>query len=89
MHIMLCAEYNDRMVTFQISDNGVGMEEDVVAKMNSSQWVHENSTHVGIANSIRRLQYSYGEMAQFQVESELGEGTVFTISFPYNLEEEE
>lgn len=42
--------------------------------------------HLGIRNSIRRIEYIYGKSASVTVESELGEGTTFTISIPYELE---
>ncbi len=93
MHIMLSAEYVDGVVTFLVSDDGKGMSAEEVENINSGQFREtegeEGRVHVGLKNSDCRLKAFYGEKACIQVESEMGEGTVFTISFPYNLEVED
>ena len=44
---------------------------------------------MGLRNSIKRLKYFYHDQGTVYVDSTEGEGTVFTICFPYDLEEEE
>lgn len=89
MHIMLTAEYMSGIVSFEISDDGKGMSEAEVERINSGKFSDsEERVYVGLYNSIMRLKYFYGDEATLQVESELNEGTVFTVTFPYNLEDE-
>lgn len=91
MHIMLAAEYEDGMVTFIVSDDGKGMEAEIVESVNSGRILEEESkgerVYVGLRNAYARLRYFYGERAEITVESTPGEGTEFTIRFPYDLEE--
>ena len=47
----------------------------------------QNGSHVGFANSLKRLKYFYGDEADISLSSEEGEGTCITLTFPYNLEE--
>lgn len=86
LHITLYAGYEDRQVVFMISDNGIGMGIEQIEAINAGAWNGENGQHVGLVNAIKRLHYFYGEKATLTVESECGAGTVFTITFPYNLE---
>lgn len=84
--IILSAEYMDGEVHIEISDNGMGMEEEKVRKINAGQFEEKKGKNVGLKNSVKRLKYFYGEQASLHVESEEGEGTTMTIIFPYNLE---
>ena len=89
IHIMLTGEYEDRKIVFYISDDGAGMTEEMVEVVNSESYMNaESERHVGLKNSAMRLKYFYGEEAKIQVESELGKGTVFILTIPYNLEED-
>lgn len=88
VHIMLCGAYLEGKVIFEISDDGRGMEKEVVESINSESFERKDGKlHVGVQNSLRRLKWFYGEEAVIKVESESGYGTVFTIMFPYDLEE--
>ena len=86
IHIVLAAHYENGWVTFEISDDGNGMPAEFVEKINHRSWTETDQEHLGIRNSIRRIEYIYGKSASVTVESELGEGTTFTISIPYELE---
>lgn len=89
VHIMFFGSYEDGMVTFQIADDGCGMKpEDVELINNGSYEEYARGLHVGLRNSITRLKFFYHHQATLHVESTLGEGTIFTITFPYNLEGE-
>ena len=89
LFIMICATYEDQEVLIQISDNGKGMENALVEQMNQGIFDGEHGVHMGLANSYRRLKAAYGEAAVLHIDSVMGEGTVFTITLPYDLEEEE
>ena len=84
--IILSAEYMDGEVHIEISDNGMGMEEEKARKINAGQFEEKKGKNVGLKNSVKRLKHFYGELASLHVESEEGEGTTMTITFPYNLE---
>ncbi len=89
IYIMLMAEYVDGTVTFVVSDNGAGMGEDEVRMINEERFKESRErTFVGIRNSAMRIKYFYGDAAKIRVESRLNYGTEFTITFPYDLEEE-
>ena len=89
IHIMLTAEYTNGEVNFVVSDNGAGMEEEKVRMINEGKFMeNEERIFVGLRNAAMRLRYFYGETAYIRVESELNYGTVFTVAFPYDLEEE-
>ena len=87
VHIVLAAHYEKGWVVFEISDDGNGMSPELVEKINHRTWTATDQEHLGIRNSIRRIEYIYGKSASVTVESELGEGTTFTLSIPYELEE--
>ena len=93
LHIKIVGRYVDKMVKFSISDDGNGMNPEMLErnqKMFSGELKPENqSEHLGLYNSLKRLKYFYGENAKIEVTSELGKGTVFRISFPYDVEVEE
>lgn len=90
LHIDLQGRYGEGIVTFQITDDGGGMEPEVMErnqKIFRGELVPEDkNAHLGLYNSYKRLKYFYGEEASVEVRSDPGEMTCFTICFPYNLE---
>lgn len=88
VHIVFSGEYEDGTVTFYISDDGKGMDAGAIEAINNvGQLPIDDGKNVGIKNTIRRLKHYYGSGASACVESELGVGTTFTLTIPYNLEE--
>ena len=89
VHIVFSGEYEDGVVTFYISDDGKGMDEQAIESINHIRDIPiDDGKNVGIKNSIYRLKHYYGEDASVVCESEVNVGTTFTITIPYNLEEE-
>lgn len=87
VHIMFHGSYADGLVTLQIADDGCGMMPEDVDQINLSNYDnYQRGSHVGLRNSIARLKYFYDNQATLHVESVKDEGTIFTITFPYNLE---
>ena len=81
-------EYEDGIVTIQIADDGIGMNEEDTALINSGDFSSSpEGSHVGIKNAVLRLKHFYGEKSSITVESEPDSGTIFTITIPYNLTE--
>ena len=87
IHIVLAAHYEKGWVVFEISDDGNGLSDELVQKINNRSWSKDDPEHLGIRNSIHRIEYIYGKEASVSVDSELGVGTTFTISIPYELDE--
>ena len=89
VHIVFSGEYDDGLATFYISDDGKGMEPEAISAINHITDVPiDDGKNVGIKNSIYRLKYYFGDAASVVCESEMNIGTTFTITIPYNLEEE-
>ena len=87
VHIMFNGFYDNGTVTFQIADDGCGMMPEDAEEINNGSYNDIRAgKHLGIRNSITRLKYFYENKASVTVESAPNEGTIFTISFPYNLE---
>lgn len=90
LQISLEGRYDSGRVTFQIMDDGNGMDEVTLErnqKMFRGEYIPKDKTsHLGLYNSYKRLKYFYGEEASIDVQSEKEEMSCFTISFPYNLE---
>ena len=89
VHIVFSGEYEDGIVTFYISDDGKGMDTAAIESINHIRDIPiDDGKNVGIKNSIYRLKHYYGEGASVVCESEINVGTTFTITIPYNLEED-
>lgn len=87
VHIMFHGSYSDGFVMFEIADDGCGMLPEAVEQINLNTYDnYQRGTHVGIRNTIARIKHFYGDQASLHVESIKNEGTIFTISFPYDLE---
>ena len=88
-HISIVGQYEGGMVSFMIMDDGGGMTEEQVEELDRSmREPRKDGLHIGYANSLKRLRYSYGEKADIEISSEPGEGVCVTVTFPYDLEEE-
>jgi len=76
------AVVNENLV-ITISDNGRGMEQEIIDKCNSIEILEdENRKHIGMGNAITRLKMYYGEKAFFRIKSQIGKGTTITIQIP-------
>ncbi|MDD3198569.1 MAG: histidine kinase [Eubacteriales bacterium] len=82
--IMLAGKIIEDHVIFSISDDGRGMKPEIAERINQQNFRSNTGTrvHVGIYNSYQRLRHFYGKDSILKVESNTGEGTKFTISFP-------
>ncbi|MDO5423166.1 MAG: histidine kinase [Eubacteriales bacterium] len=90
IHLRIEAYTSDQEATFMIADDGPGMPAQMAEDMSRGIFhtAADGKVHVGIENSYRRIQYFYGEKGSLTVESELGEGTCFTIVIPVGEGEE-
>ncbi|KAA8785475.1 sensor histidine kinase [Paenibacillus amylolyticus] len=78
------------MVTIQICDNGVGMEPDRLAEMQSkleritrhTDRVWSSGTSIGLLNATSRMVMHFGPEYGIRMESELGQGTKVIVTIP-------
>lgn len=90
--IVVCvSKLSEGLMELSVSDNGGGMTEEKVSRIlnkDSSgkrklvQPKKSHSTGIGAGNVIQRLSLYYGDRANMNIESTMGEGTTFRITVP-------
>ena len=76
---------------FEVRDNGKGIEADRLAAIRESFTMELNSVyvkHIGLYNIQKVVELMYGPNYGLTVESTPGEGTVVTLTMPYEVEME-
>lgn len=90
LHINMQGDYAGDLVTFWIIDDGNGMSEEDMIRLNEmfeGKWKPENpKQHIGLYNSFQRLQYFFGPKADIAVDVTEDGYTTFRIQIPYSLE---
>lgn len=80
----------DHEVTIRISDNGVGMDQERLAEMQSrlsklsqqGDRVWSSSTSIGLVNAASRIVMHFGPAYGMNMESGEGQGTSVTVRIP-------
>jgi len=86
--IITCKE-KEASIEFCIEDNGKGMDEEIMYKINANQLKQEYSKdHIGIGNVLGRLKMYYGDAAGIHVESEKNKYTKVYITIPKTIRKE-
>ncbi|WP_373231767.1 LytS/YhcK type 5TM receptor domain-containing protein [Cohnella sp.] len=81
--LTISVEPSDRGVLIKVTDNGIGMEKDILENLLTSvSSVTEESTGVGLYNVNRRLVMTLGEEAGIKIISESRRGTVISFIIP-------
>ncbi|MEK0316159.1 cache domain-containing sensor histidine kinase [Cohnella sp. 56] len=75
--IIVAGHATDDMIEFRVTDNGPGMEQDVIDGIFVKQ-----SVGYGLLNVHNRLRLFFGNSYGISIESEIGEGTVVTLRLP-------
>ncbi|MCG2758979.1 MAG: ATP-binding protein, partial [Desulfobacteraceae bacterium] len=76
---------SDGMITFQVSDNGCGMTEEVRRQIFSSFFSTKGSKRTGLGLLItQKIVQEHG--GAIKVKSKVGVGTSFELKFPANLD---
>lgn len=70
-------------LVFNIHDDGVGIDEDTIAKILDPNWGKENKK-AGLVNTISRIRYAYGGNCWFDISSTPGAYTNIMIGIPLN-----
>lgn len=74
-------QMGEKMV-LKVSDNGVGMAEDVLRHIFDRKDRERKHNGIGMGNIRKRMQLYYGESCTFQVDSEKDVGTAVTMMIP-------
>lgn len=78
--LSLSASVKGAVVVVKIEDNGCGISEDNISKLFEPYFTQKrNGMGLGLASTLNIL---HAHKAQMEVASVVGEGTVFTITFP-------
>jgi two-component system, sensor histidine kinase YesM len=83
--IIVQGELIEKVVYISIMDNGLGMTEEEIERLNlsiSSNFIKE-SLHIGISNVNQRLKLYFGESYGLHIESDYSFGTKVIIKFPF------
>ena len=89
IHIRISARLEAAMAAFTIEDDGAGMDPATVRQLNGGSFGAGTNEHIGLQNSLRRLETVYGRKGLLWVDSAPGEGTRFTIRIPWENPENE
>ncbi|MEK4274259.1 cache domain-containing sensor histidine kinase [Paenibacillus sp. FSL R7-0026] len=74
-------------VVIQVCDNGVGMDHHTMQNLLEEKSGAGTGTNgIGLHNVQRRIQLHFGKPYGIQVESKMGEGTIFSILLPAIIE---
>ncbi len=87
--VQLSGNIKDDIITFNISDTGVGMQSEALeslrkklSEVDNIQNDEDNGHGLGLTNINSRLRLFYGEEYSIKINSILNVGTFITISFP-------
>lgn len=70
-------------VVIEVCDNGVGMDHHTMQNlMEEKSGASSGTSGIGLHNVQRRIQLHFGKPYGIQVESKIGEGTIFSILLP-------
>ncbi|PXV95664.1 histidine kinase/DNA gyrase B/HSP90-like ATPase [Lachnotalea glycerini] len=69
-------------ILISVKDNGIGMSEQMLEKLEEQSVSKIRGEHIGIRNIKGRIRYIYGENCSFIIQSKEGEGTEVIIKLP-------
>lgn len=87
--ISISAFCEEERVKIQVRDNGVGMSQEECRLLNEDlkSAYQTKEGHIGVRNVGQKLKLILGDAAEMSLRSEIGEGTVVTISLPLRFVE--
>lgn len=80
--ITLRVEDAEDYVVITISDNGRGMTQDKLEKLNETNCVTGHTTGIGIQNVRERLRLFYEQEGLLSIDSHIGKGTTIQLKLP-------
>lgn len=79
--VRLEARIDGDQVKFYIHDNGPGISEELLSKINRGEY-EPKGTGIGLKNIDERIKMTFGKEYGIKIESQLGKGTTVIISIP-------
>lgn len=71
------------MCEITVTDNGIGMDAETLhALRNIADEKNPHSTSIGLRNVVIRMKLLYGSEFSMTIDSQIGEGSTFTMKFP-------
>ncbi len=85
VEILLDIKREEDKVLIAVSDSGNGIAPEILEKLRSGEPYVDpaGNKHIGIWNSMRRVELFYGEKASFEIDSAPSEGTSMILKIPY------
>ncbi|MDO5292716.1 MAG: sensor histidine kinase [bacterium] len=77
--VWISAKHLDNMLELMVMDDGVGMSEETLLRLNNGL-----TKGVGISNVRDRIEKNYGPNYGMEIHSTLGEGTIVILHIPYS-----
>ncbi|MNW26006.1 putative sensor-like histidine kinase [compost metagenome] len=85
--IKIKARLDKGHLSLSISDNGVGMSKERLRELRKRlENAEDQSSHIGVFNTQKRLQLFYNEDYEFKLYSKQGQGTLIKIRLPKHPE---
>ena len=69
-----------------ILDNGQGMPEEIIDKINKGTVITQDGKHLGLSNSLRRLKLLYENRFELKLSNHDTLGAKVTLHIPYILD---
>lgn len=76
-----CVSFGDQ-IRFKVTDNGKGIPEEILLKLQNSLHSHQSEDSVGLYNVHNRIRLYFGDAYGLHIESAVGEGTSVTLTIP-------
>ncbi len=75
----------DKFVVIQILDNGNGIDKERLEELKASLYLETATSGkgIGLRNVVQRMNLIYSDKFSLTIESVPGEGTCFSLTFPY------
>lgn len=83
--VVICAKIENGALTISVTDDGVGMSEEKMQKLNR-EFLSDHiffDGHIGLKNVNQRIKLIYGEEYGIHLESAAAGGVRVILRFPY------
>lgn len=82
INIVICAYHKDHQMFVEITDDGPGIEGDIVEEILQSKTDKNKFSKVGLNNINQRIRLYYGNEYGLRIKTKIGEGTKVIINIP-------
>lgn len=89
LDIEIKANYDGDMLIIQVTDNGPGIEDNILEKIFSLEKDVNKFSKVGLNNINQRIKLYFGEEYGIKINTEAGKGTCVNLLLPYSIEAKE